>query len=116
MSSPIIGYGAGGHARSLLEAIRSAGAFEAVALVDDDPDRAGTEVLGVPVVAGLDGVRDVAHAVVGVGGVACARARTPGRVVSPRLLGAGFALPPIVHATAAVSPWAELDLVCRLLL
>ena len=105
MTAPIIGYGAGGHARSLLEAIRSAGEFEAVALVDDDPDRAGTEVLGVPVVAGLDGVRGVEHAFVGVGGVADRETRTR---VFARLLGAGFTLPPVVHATAAVSPWAEL--------
>ena len=103
MSTPIIGYGAGGHARSLLEAIRSAGEFEAVALVDDDPQR--TEVLGVPVLSALDEVRDVAHAFVGVGGVADRETRTR---VFARLLEAGFALPPIVHATAAVSPWAEL--------
>src|SRR3954471_7395094 len=102
MSSPIIGYGAGGHARSPLEAIPPAGAFEAVALVDDNPDRAGTEVLGVPVVAGLDGVSGVAHAFVGVGGGTDRAARTR---VSARLLEAGFTLPPVVHATAAVSPW-----------
>lgn len=103
MAPPIIGYGAGGHARSLLEAIRSAGAYEVVALVDDNPRH--TEVLGVPVVAGLDAVRDVEHAFVGVGGVADRETRAR---VFARLLAAGFALPPIVHATAAVSPWAEL--------
>ena len=103
MSSPIIGYGAGGHARSLLEAIRSAGEFEVVALVDDDPQR--TELLGVPILSALDEVRDVAHAFVGVGGVADRETRAR---VFGRLLEAGFTLPPVVHATAAVSPWAEL--------
>jgi UDP-perosamine 4-acetyltransferase len=106
--APIIGYGAGGHARSLLEAIRSAAAFEAVALVDDDAERAGTEVLGVPVVDdALAGFRErgVEHAFVGVGGVGDREARTR---VFARLLEAGFALPGVVHATAAVSPWAEL--------
>jgi UDP-perosamine 4-acetyltransferase len=103
VAPPIIGYGAGGHARSLLEAIRSAGAYEAVALVDDDSGR--TEMLGVPVLARLDEVRGVEHAFVGVGGVADRETRTR---VFARLLEAGFALPPIVHATAAVSPWAEL--------
>ena len=105
MTAPIIGYGAGGHARSLLEALRSAGEYEAVALVDDDPDRAGAEVLGVPVVAGLDGVPGVEHAFVGVGGVTDRETRAR---VFGRLLEAGFTLPPVVHATAAVSPWAEL--------
>lgn len=108
MAPPIIGYGAGGHARSLLEALRSAGEFEVVALVDDDPERAGTEVLGVPVVHdALPGFRErgVEHAFVGVGGVGDRETRTR---VFARLLEAGFALPPVVHATAAVSPWAEL--------
>jgi UDP-perosamine 4-acetyltransferase len=103
--APIIGYGAGGHARSLLEALRSAGDFEVVALVDDDPGRAGAEVLGVPVVAGLEAVPGVEHAFVGVGGVGDRETR---RHVFARLLEAGYTLPPILHATAAVSPWAEL--------
>jgi UDP-perosamine 4-acetyltransferase len=108
VAPPIIGYGAGGHARSLLEALRSAGEFEVVALVDDDPERAGTEALGVPVVHdALPGFRErgVEHAFVGVGGVGDRETRTR---VFARLLEAGFALPPVVHATAAVSPWAEL--------
>ena len=46
MSSPIIGYGAGGHARSLLEAIRSAGVYEAVALVDDNEYGLSVGILG----------------------------------------------------------------------
>jgi UDP-perosamine 4-acetyltransferase len=104
--APIIGYGAGGHARSLLEALRSAGEFEVVALIDDDPRR--TEMLGVPVVADAPAsFRDqgVEHAFVGVGGVG--ERETRARVFD-RLLEAGFALPPVLHATAAVSPWAEL--------
>ena len=50
-AQPIVGLGSGGHARSLLEALRSGGDYEVVALVDDDPERAGGEVLGVPVQA-----------------------------------------------------------------
>ena len=41
MPEPIVGLGAGTHAKSVLEAIRSAGRFEVVALVDDDPALAG---------------------------------------------------------------------------
>jgi UDP-perosamine 4-acetyltransferase len=106
---PIIGLGAGGHARSLLEALRSGGAYEVVALLDDDPTRAGTTVLGVPVLdAGeLPRLRadGIAHAFVGVGGVASPDGRRDAR---DRLLAAGFVLPPIVHAAAVVSPWARL--------
>jgi sugar O-acyltransferase (sialic acid O-acetyltransferase NeuD family) len=104
---PIIGYGAGGHAKSLLEALRSEGRFEVVALVDDDPARDGGELLGVPVVArSVESWRgDVEHAFVGVGGVV---AVDPRRRAFARLEAAGFVLPPVVHASAAVSERADL--------
>jgi UDP-perosamine 4-acetyltransferase len=107
---PIIGYGAGGHARSLLEALRAGGEFDVVALVDGDPGLAGASMLGVPIVTDDDALQalrgqGVEHAFVGVGGVARPEGR---RQVFSLLLAAGFALPQVVHATAAVSPWADL--------
>jgi UDP-perosamine 4-acetyltransferase len=107
---PIVGLGAGGHATSLLEALRSQDRFTAVAIVDDDPRLAGTELLGVPITAGPDalaGLREqgVEHAFVGIGGVVRRDAR---RAAFARLTALGFTLPPIVHAGAAVSPWAQL--------
>jgi UDP-perosamine 4-acetyltransferase len=104
---PIIGYGAGGHAKSLLEALRSEGRFEVVALVDDDPARDGADLLGVPVVARpVESWRDdVEHAFVGVGGVVEV---DPRRRAFARLEAAGFVLPPVVHASASVSERADL--------
>lgn len=106
---PIVGFGAGTHAKSVLEAIRSAGRFEVAALVDDDSTRAGDRLLGFPILAADELARlrsdGVAHAFAGVGGVGDSGAR---RDVFERLLAAGFELPPIVHASAAVSPWAQL--------
>jgi sugar O-acyltransferase (sialic acid O-acetyltransferase NeuD family) len=105
----IIGYGAGGHARSLLEALRSGGRFDVVGLADDDPALVGRAVLGVPVVASgaLERFRaeGVEHAFVGVGGVASSAAR---RQAFARLDAAGFTLPEVVHGSAVVSPWAQL--------
>jgi UDP-perosamine 4-acetyltransferase len=106
----IIGYGAGGHAKSLLEAVRSSARFDVVALADDDLRLDGTTLLGVPVVAGagvLEDLREqgVEHAFVGVGGVSSPDARER---AFARLVAAGFELPRIVHAAAAVSPTAEL--------
>lgn len=103
MAQPIVGLGAGTHAKSVLEAIRSAGAFEVVALVDDDPALAGSELLGVPITAELAHV--VGHAFLGIGGIGDT---SPRRRAAERLLAEGFELPPIVHASAAVSPWATL--------
>jgi sugar O-acyltransferase (sialic acid O-acetyltransferase NeuD family) len=106
---PIVGLGAGTHATSLLEAIRSSGRFEIAALVDDDPARAGADLLGFRIVGpeALERLREdgVAHAFAGVGGIGSSAAR---RGVFERLESAGFELPPIVHASAVVSPWAKL--------
>jgi sugar O-acyltransferase (sialic acid O-acetyltransferase NeuD family) len=106
---PIVGLGAGTHAKSVLEAIRSAGRFEVFGLVDDDPARTGQTILGFPVL-GQDALArlradGVAHAFAGVGGIGSSSAR---QAVFGRLLETGFELPPIVHASATVSPWAEL--------
>jgi sugar O-acyltransferase (sialic acid O-acetyltransferase NeuD family) len=104
---PIIGYGAGGHAKSLIEALRSEGRFDVVAMVDDDASRDGMDLLGTPVTARpVETWReDCEHAFVGVGGVTSVDAR---RGAFARLEAAGFVLPPVVHASAAVSEWAEL--------
>jgi UDP-perosamine 4-acetyltransferase len=111
MPEPIVGLGAGTHAKSVLEAIRSAGAYQVVALVDDDPALAGAELLGVPIGDSLDG-HQVRHAFLGVGGIGDTR---PRRRAAERLLAAGFELPPILHATAAVSPWATLGVGAQVL-
>lgn len=106
---PIVGLGAGTHVKSVLEAIRSAGRFRPAALVDDDPALAGSEVLGVRVAApeALESLRadGVAHAFAGVGGIGDNSGRER---VFERLLGAGFELPAIMHASAVVSPWAAI--------
>jgi UDP-perosamine 4-acetyltransferase len=108
-SIPVVGLGAGGHGKSVLDALLSSGGFDVVAVADDDPARAGGELLGIPVVSGAELARlradGVKHAFVGVGGVG---GNEPRRQAFERLLAAGFELPPIVHASASVSPWAEL--------
>ncbi len=105
----LVGLGAGDHAKSVLDAIRSSGRFEVVAFVDDDPMRAGGEILGYPVLGGdaLEELRGqgIAHAFVGIGGVEDTGPRVR---AFERLLAAGFELPAIVHARACISPWARL--------
>ena len=105
----LVGLGAGGHAKSVLEAALSSGRFEAVALADDDPARVGGEVLGVPVV-GADKLarlraEGVEHAFLGIGAVGD---NAPRRRAFDRLLDAGFELAAIVHAAAYVSSSARL--------
>ncbi|MPV39171.1 NeuD/PglB/VioB family sugar acetyltransferase [Georgenia subflava] len=54
---PILLIGANGMAREVLDAVRAAGSHEPVGFVDDDADRHGTWLDGVPVLGSLDHVR-----------------------------------------------------------
>lgn len=114
---PIIGVGAGSHAKSVLEAIRSAGAFEVRAVLDDDSARDDDEILGVPVFSDRGSLQrfhseGVRHAFVGVGGT---KESGPRQHVFERLREAGFELPQIAHRTASVSPWARIGIGAQIL-
>ncbi len=106
----IIGVGAGGHARCVIEAIDSAHHLQVVALVDADVSLVGSRVLGRPVLAREEGealrAEGVENAFVGVGGVGD---MGPRRAVAASLRAAGFRLPPIVHATAVIAASAVLE-------
>jgi sugar O-acyltransferase (sialic acid O-acetyltransferase NeuD family) len=104
----LVVFGAGGHAKSLIDLVRSAGELEPLCVVDDDPG-APADVLGVPVVPGgllarlrEHGARHAANAVGAIG-------RMPARVaVGRRLEEAGFELPPLVDPAAFVAASATL--------
>jgi sugar O-acyltransferase (sialic acid O-acetyltransferase NeuD family) len=96
--------------KSVLDAIRSAEMFEVTTLVDDDPSRGGSDVLGVPVVCESDALarlrsEGIRHAFVGVAGT---QDSGPRRSIFERLREAEFELPQIVHRAAIVSSWARL--------
>ena len=105
-----VGIGAGGHAKVLLEALLAQGDVEVVGLLDSDPELKGSKVLGVPVLGGdelleqlhRDGVR---HAFMGVGGIGDNSMR---RRLFESVQKRGFELISVRHATAIVSPSAQL--------
>jgi sugar O-acyltransferase (sialic acid O-acetyltransferase NeuD family) len=115
--------GAGGHAKVVIETARTMGAFEPVGILDDDPCRLGSDVLGVPVrgAAGPESVAalGVGYAVVAIGDNR-ARAevarRLDGRVEWATLVhpASTIALPvrlgegTVVFAGAIVQPDAEI--------
>jgi sugar O-acyltransferase (sialic acid O-acetyltransferase NeuD family) len=96
----LVVFGAGGHAKSLIDLIRCGSEYEPLCVADDDPG-AATDVLGVPVVAGsaLATLREhgVAYAVNAVGAIGRIQSRI---AVGRRLEELGFELPALVDTTA----------------
>src|SRR5512142_2324979 len=76
----VVGLGAGGHARSVIDILREVGGFAIAGLLDVDTRRHGERVMGVPVCGGDDMLATlradgVAQAFVGIGSVGDATAR-----------------------------------------
>jgi sugar O-acyltransferase (sialic acid O-acetyltransferase NeuD family) len=102
----VVVYGAGGHARVLIDLIREGRRdLHVVAAVDDSPQRVEC-VLGVPVVGDVSRLaelraRGIRYAVLGVGSVTNNAARIP---LFERLRHEGFTIPNLIHPKAAVEP------------
>lgn len=111
----LIGLGAGGHAKVLIDVARSTGTYEVVGLLDANPGLIGTTVLGVPVLGGDEMLSHVWHEhnvdafFVGVGDNDSRR-----RLFD---LGVGTGIPPatLVHGSAVVSSSAIVGLGCAIL-
>jgi len=104
----VVGLGAGGHAKVVLEILRLIGQHELVGLLDPNKELWDTEVLGVPVLGDDDllprlykeGVR---HAFIGLGTVGDPRPRIE---LYKKALGYGFQIVRAIHSQAIISPSA----------
>lgn len=101
----VVGIGAGGHARVLLDALQAAGETQVVGLLDNSPALKGTRVLGVEVLGGdelLDELhrQGVHHAFLGVGGTSDNSAR---RKVFELVKSRGFEFVNVVHPSAVIA-------------
>ncbi len=107
---PIIGLGAGGHAKALIETIRLRGEYQLAGLLDPDLQKWGTQVLGVPVL-GDDRLlselasQGICHAFIGLGGT---KNTKPRQSLYQKAVEYGFKLPSIVHPSAIISPSARI--------
>src|SRR5438046_230043 len=107
---PIIGWGAGGHAKSVIEAVSSLNAWRIIGLIDSDASRWGMVWANQPILGGEDKLASllgdgVRNAFVGVGGAGNNAPRTQ---VFQRLLDCGYELPTICHRISDVSPSATI--------
>jgi sugar O-acyltransferase (sialic acid O-acetyltransferase NeuD family) len=98
--------GAGGHGRSVAEAVLMSGDFELVGFLDDAAFVGGVNVWGMPVVGPAksfgDFILHASHAVVAIGN------NTLRQKLCGQLQAAGFALASVIHSRAIVSPRAQL--------
>ena len=106
----VVGIGAGGHSRVVIDILRMAGEFELIGLLDIDRELWGKMVDGVPVIgddARLPELRrqGVAHAFNGVGSTKDTGAR---RRTYEMVVGLSFELARAVHPSAAIAASARL--------
>ncbi len=102
----VIGLGAGGHAKAVVESLGLAGGFNIVGLLDANKCLQGTCVLNVPVLGGdelLDDFRKkgIRHAFLGVGGAPSTRIRS---LLFKHLLDVGFDVIHAIHPRAFIAP------------
>jgi len=106
----VVGLGAGGHAKVVIEVLRLLGGYDVVGLLDADRERWGSEVLGVPVL-GDDGLlaemydQGIRTAFIGVGMV---KSSEPRRRLYEQIRRAGFETPAAVHPQSIISPTAKI--------
>ena len=107
---PVIGFGAGGHAKVVIEILRSMQEYTIVGLLETRSELWHTSVLGVEVL-GDDSMtaelksRGMEHAFIGVGTVGDMQ---PRRELYEKVLRLGFQLVPAIHAAAIVTPSATI--------
>lgn len=107
----ILIYGAGGHAKTVMEMVQQMGNFQIAGIIDDNPALKGATVLDIPVLGGREllpglaaqGLRLAAN---GVGGIIDIGIRIK---LFELLAGYGFDLPALLHPRATVEPSAQLS-------
>jgi UDP-perosamine 4-acetyltransferase len=106
----VLGVGAGGHAKVVLDILAAHGGWDVVGLLDADPALTGTRLSGVPVLGGDELLQPqyhggVLHAFIGLGGASDTR---PKRRLYERVTSVGYDVVSAIHPSAVVSPFARL--------
>ncbi len=105
----VVGIGAGGHAKVLIEILRGMGGFELTGLLDINPSLWDSQVLGVPVL-GNDSLlpelksQGVGHAFIGIGSIGNTQPRAD---LYKKATDSGFQVVRAIHPSAVISPSVE---------
>jgi len=114
MATRVVGLGAGGHAKGIIEIVRINQDFEIVGLLDPKKELHGLDILGVPVMGGdelLPKVKQegVQHFFIGLGGIGD---NSPRRHLFEMALGYEMIPVDAIHPKAVISPSAVLGTGC----
>lgn len=106
----VVGLGAGGHAKVVIEILKKRDDCEIVGFLDSSPKLAGQRVLGIPVIGDdslIQGLQDkgISHVFIGVGTVGSTQNR---RLLYQRARKAGLEVIQAVHPQAVISQTARL--------
>ena len=106
----VVGIGAGGHAKVVIDTLRLLGCYELVGLLDSNRELWNTDVLGVPVLGDDDMLpqlweQEVRHAFIGLGG---AGDTEPRRRVYCMARECGMTIVKAIHPSAVVASSAEI--------
>jgi len=106
---PVIGLGAGGHARVLIEILSVGGEYEIVGLLDPDRSLWNERVEGIRVIGDDDLLprlrsEGISDAFIGLGSV---RDTGPRRRLYELATGCGFRIVDVIHPSALISPSAK---------
>jgi sugar O-acyltransferase (sialic acid O-acetyltransferase NeuD family) len=117
MREQVVGLGAGGHAKVLIEILRTHDCFELVGLLDPNSELKGKDILGIPVLGDdtmlLDlKAKGIRHFFIGIGSVGDASKRK--RVYEE---GLALKMEPVtsIHPGAIISPSVEMGKGCMVM-
>ncbi len=110
VNNKILIYGAGGHAKAVMEMVNAQGLYEIYGIIDDNEALNGSTVLGLPVIGTREQLADLIEQGVslsanGVGGIINISLRIK---IFEMLADYGFNFPVLQHPRATVEPSAEI--------
>ena len=108
----VVGVGAGGHAKILVELLQQTGKYELVGLTDMNRERWSTKLMGYPALGGDDVLADlyakgIRVAFIGVGAVSSDGTRLRAKLFR-QVQQLGFDVVTLTHPQAAISPSARI--------
>ena len=107
MSIPLVLLGAGGHAKTLLDALLARG-IRPIGILDNDPTLHGQRIMGVEVIGDDQAIPREPGQIFLVNGIGSTRSTAFRQAVFERFKTEGFEFSSVIHPASVISPFARL--------